>query len=129
MSVEPMKRQDSQLRWTLAGAAVVYLCGAVIIGALRHGAFWLLAGSMIGGIFVLAVTLPRLLRGTHSYAAALWFLGTILVFQAWTGVAFWIGVLALSDSPDHILNLMEASAAIPLVVGALAMTRKLRSGK
>ena len=123
-----MKRQDSRLRWTLAGAAIVYLCGALITGALRHGAFWLLAGSMIGGIIVLAVMVPRLLRGAYSDAAALWFLVTVLVFQAWTGVAFWIGLLALSrDTPDYILGLMEASAAIPLVVGALAMTRKLRS--
>lgn len=123
-----MKRQDSRLRWMLAGAAVLYLSGALITGALRHGEFWLLAGSMIGGILVLAITLPRLLRGAHSEVAALWFLVTILVFQAWTAVAFWIGLLALSPAaPDYILGLMEGSAAIPLVVGALAMTRRLRS--
>ena len=123
-----MRREDSPLRWVLAGGAVGYLCGALVTGLLRQGSFWLLAGSMFGGIFVLGVTLPRVLRGGHSERAALWFLVSILVFQAWTGVAFWIGLLALSPgSPAYALGLLEASAAVPLVAGALAMTRQLRS--
>jgi hypothetical protein len=122
----PLKREDSELRWMLAGLAAVYLVLAGLIVLLGGGALLVGIASWLGGIAFGAVALIRFGRGHFSVGGLTWFLVAILLFQGWAGAAWWWAFLTRPPNPSLVsLGTVMASAALPLFGVAYVMSRRL----
>jgi hypothetical protein len=122
----PLRRQDSTLRWVLVALAAAFLTEVWLVNLIGGGGLLLALSSWVGGFLLFCIALLGYFRDRYSMAGLALFSFPIVIFQAWTGIAFWVAVWTWSpSSPLYYLGLLEASAAVPLFAGIYAMSRRL----
>lgn len=125
---EPLKRDDAELKWMLMGLAVLELGGAGLVTVIGHGWWVLVLVTYVGGGALMGVAVLRLKRRDYSVPAVLLFMFTIVAFSVWNflvlGVSAWTRWTGIGR---WTFALLELISAIPLIVSAWLLHRRLHS--
>jgi hypothetical protein len=118
-----VRRADSELRWVLAATAVAFVAVVALVYLSGGSALVVLAGAGIAALTLLFLPMVRVSTRPYSRAGFLSYAVAILAFQAWSAIAFWATLL--TGAPKGVAVTVQASAVVPLLAGAVVMSRRL----
>ena len=115
------------MRWLVAATAALFSASLLVVRAIGTGGFWVFVGAWIVGMAVVAIGVGGYFRGAYSDAGVVLFTFTLLAFQGWSAIVFWVGFLVHYEPAGWTFALVEATALLPLVTGFIVISRKLKA--
>lgn len=120
-----VRRTDSALRWSLIAAAVAYVALVFAVDAVGGSGLVILIATWLGSLVVLSVAIVRFPAHQYTAPGFLGFLVSMLVFQAWSAVAFWVAILTSVRGLEAMV--IQASAVLPLCAGVYWVSRAAKT--
>jgi hypothetical protein len=122
----PLKRKDTELRWTLVALVVAFLVEVVEGNLLGGVSLLVVLSSWVVGTLLCSLAFVGFSRHRYSQAGLILFGLPVVLFQGWAGIAFWVAIWTWSPSwPTQQLGVIQASSTLPLLVGIYLMSRGL----